>query len=104
MVKGYIGKIGTRRDPDGFAKWIDVDFDSMKEAACHWSTKEEAENEAGMLEYHDIAITKAEGQRHVCKGYQVEQRAPGEFIIWCDAPFTLTRTGGTSAKVPGDAI
>jgi hypothetical protein len=87
MAKGYICKISTRRDQDGFAKWIDAEFDSKKEAACYWSTKQDAENEAGMLEHHDVAITTAEGQRHVCKGYQVEERATGEFIICCEAPF-----------------
>jgi len=67
-----------------------VDFSSKKDAAYSWPTEQEARDEANTLEHHDIGIITAEGQRHVCKGYQVEERALGEFIIWCEAPFRLT--------------
>jgi hypothetical protein len=86
-MKGYVGKISTRKGPDEFSKFLDVDFTSKRESACYWQTKQEAENEAGMLEYHDIAITNEAGQRYICKGYKVEERAPGEYIISLDAPF-----------------
>jgi hypothetical protein len=86
-MKGYVGKISTRKGSGEFSKFLAVDFTSKRESACYWQTKQEAENEAGMLEYHDIEITNEEGQRHICKGYKVEERAPGEYIISLDAPF-----------------
>src|SRR4051794_15059626 len=86
-MKGYVRRISTRKGTDKFSKFLDVDFTNKREAACYWQTKQEAENEAGMLEYHDIAITNEAGQRYICKGYKVEERAPGEYIISLDAPF-----------------
>jgi len=86
-MKGYVSGISIRKGPDEFSKFIDVDFTGKRESACSWKTKQEAENEAGMLEYHNIAITNEVGQRHICKGYKVEERAPGEYIISLDAPF-----------------
>lgn len=88
-MKGYVSGISIRKGPDEFSKFIDVDFTGKRESAYHWQTKQEAENEAGMLEYHNIAITNEVGQRHICKGYKVEERAPGEYIISLDAPFRL---------------
>lgn len=86
-MKGYINNITTEKDHNGFGTWIHVDFSSKIEGAGFWATQQEAENEAVMLEHHDIAIRTAEGQRHVCKGYKVQERAPREFVIWVDAPF-----------------
>ena len=91
-MKGYIKKITFEKDSRGFGKWIHVDFGNTKEGAGFWPTKQDAEEDAGMLEYHDVAITTAEGQRHVCKGYKVEERAPGEFVVFVDAPF-ISPTG-----------
>jgi hypothetical protein len=90
MAKGYVFSKDVVKDPDGFSTRIDVEFSSKKEAAYSWQTEQEARDEANILERRDIAITTAEGQRHVCKGYRVEERAPGEFIIWCEAPFRQT--------------
>src|ERR1041384_6646201 len=88
-MKGYVSNISIRKGPGDFGKFIDVDFTGKRESAVSWDTKQEAENEAGMLEYHDIAITNEAGKRYVCKGYKVEERAPGEYIISLDAPFRL---------------
>jgi len=89
MAKGYVSHKDVVKDADGFSTRTDVDFSSKKEAAYSWQTEQEARDEANILEHRDIAITTAEGHRHVCKGYRVEERAPGEFIIWCEAPFAL---------------
>ncbi|HET6844716.1 MAG TPA: hypothetical protein VFK06_23985 [Candidatus Angelobacter sp.] len=86
-MKGYVSNISTRKGQDEFTKFLDVAFTRKRESACSWQTKQEAEIEARMLEYHDIAITNEVGQRYICKGYKVEQRAPGEYIISLDAPF-----------------
>lgn len=88
-MKGYVSGISIRKGADEFSKFIDVDFTSKRESAVSWHTKQEAEHEAGMLEYHDIAITNEVGRRYICKGYKVEERAPGEYIISLDAPFRL---------------
>lgn len=98
MARGYIKRISTERDLKGFGKWIHVDFGSTKEGAGFWPSREEAEMDAGMLEHHDIAIITVDGQRHVCKGYQVEERAPGEFVVWVEAPF-VSKTGTNQPTV-----
>ena len=67
--------------------WI---FRARKKPHIHGKPNKKLVDEANILEHRDIAITTAEGHRHVCKGYRVEERAPGEFIIWCEAPFRIT--------------
>ncbi len=86
-MKKYIYEIGTERDSEGFGKRINVDFDSKKEEAGFWATRQKAEMEAAMLDQHEIEITTLEGQKHVCRDYKVEERTPREFVICVDAPF-----------------
>ena len=69
-------------------RW-NVDFTANREAAHSWSRKREAEIEAATLEQQPIKIKKADGQDHVCTGYKVEERAPGEFILSIVGPFRL---------------
>ena len=82
MTKGYVGNISSEKDSQGVRVLTHVDFASKKESAAFLADQTDAEDGAGMLEYHDIAITTAEGQRYLCKGYQVEERAPGAFVVW----------------------
>lgn len=102
MTKGYVGNISTEKDVQGFRAVIHVDFASKKESAGFWQTRQDAEDDAAVLEHHDIAITTAEGQRHICKGYEVEERAPGEFVIWCEAPFFKRFVGADQPNIPGE--
>jgi len=41
-------------------------------------------------------IPSAQGGTHVCKGFKVEERAPNEFVVFCEAPFIL-KTGSQFA-------
>jgi len=100
MARGYVGNISTEKDSQGFRTLIHVDFASKKESAGFWTTRQAAKDDAAVLEHHDIAITTAVGERHVCKGYHVEQRAPEEFVIWCEAPFVQRITGTDQPNVP----
>lgn len=69
-------------------RW-NVDFTANSKAAHSWSRKREAEIEAANLEMREIKIKTADGKAHVCTGYEVEERASGEFILSIVGPFTL---------------
>jgi hypothetical protein len=98
-MKGYVNNITIEKDRHGLGmSSMVVDFRTF-EGAYPYATKQKAEDDAGMLEHHDIAITTAEGQRHVCKGYRVEELASGKFVIWVEAPFT-SQTTGTEKPAP----
>src|SRR5947208_2283764 len=89
MITVYVRNIQNRKEPNGF-RFIDVDFVKERERACHWETKLEAANEAGALQYHDIRITTEDRQIHIVKGYRVEERELGHFIISVEVPSLLT--------------
>jgi len=102
-MTGYVANIETHQGTDEFTKFIDVDFTSKKESACSWSTRQAAAEDAAMLEHHNIAINTADGGRHVCKGYRVEERAPGEYIICLEAPFRLV-TAQEERRIKEEAL
>src|SRR5579864_6130449 len=91
MTKGYISRIEYRKEPKyGSMRTTDVFFTKYKEKAGFWETEQDADSGCMILDNYNISITNAEGQSHTCKGFQFEERAPGEYVIFCDAPFVST--------------
>jgi hypothetical protein len=96
-MKGYITGWVRRKEREQ-AQIEDFSFDSHIQEAMHWRTKEEADADRVMFENWGIQIPSAEGGVHTCKTFVVEERALGEFVICCDAPFVHVDTG--TARVP----
>lgn len=65
----------------------DVDFTRYKEKAGYWDTEQDAQSACTILDNTRITIMTAEGKPHVCQGFQFEERAPGEYVLFCEAPF-----------------
>jgi hypothetical protein len=88
MEKRYVHHIEHRTDPQVGSMMTDVYFTQYKEKATYHHTEQDAESECFILDNAQISITTAEGHAHRCKDFKFEERKPGEFIIFCDAPFT----------------
>ena len=54
----------------------------------YWETMDEAQSAVKFLEGRMIKIDLPHGGKHICTGFQIEERAPVEFVIFCDAPFS----------------
>jgi hypothetical protein len=62
-----------------------VEFDDGPEKAASWKTLEDANRFCRRsLESTDIKITAFDDRQ--CKNFRVEERAPNEFVIFCDYP------------------
>jgi hypothetical protein len=71
-----------------FGRRYDVWF-TDKEHAMYWETQEEAEAAAKFFDARKIEIELPNGGKHLCTDFQFEERTPGEFVVFCEAPFTL---------------
>ncbi|HEV3040559.1 MAG TPA: hypothetical protein VHA33_22540 [Candidatus Angelobacter sp.] len=91
-----------KREEPGQTHIMDYWFDHRIEKAAYWRTKEEAEADCVLFNNLPISIPSSQGGIHVCKGWQVEERALGEYVVFCEAPFILTKTGEAevSQKTP----
>jgi hypothetical protein len=67
----------------------DYFFTNNVDSAAYWETEEEAAANCKFLDDSQIVIDSPEGGQHIGKGFQVEQRAPDEFVIFCYAPFII---------------
>jgi hypothetical protein len=89
-MRGYVsGQEFRQNDPK---KTLEVWFTSNPEAAWNWETREEAQAACKYYEDHEIIICSALGGTHICSGFESEARRPGEFIVFCDAPFIPERS------------
>ena len=93
MPKGYIHHWKEREKPEE-RHIVDYWFDSRIEKAFCWKKREDAENECVNLNHHyHIEIPSSKGGKHICKDFKVEQRAPTEFVVFCEGPFILEISG-----------
>jgi len=95
MLKGYVSRWKPREKPE--ENVIDYWFDSRPEKGACWETRQDAENDCVIFNYHLIEIPSSKGGKHICKDFKVEQRAPNEFVVFCFAPFIL-EAGGRGEK------
>jgi hypothetical protein len=87
LMRGYIRKEAYVDDEKApFGKRYDVWF-ADKEHAMHWDTIEEAKSAVKFFEGKRIEISLSDGGKRVCTGFEIEERKPGEFVIFCDTPF-----------------
>jgi hypothetical protein len=98
LLKGYIIGWRQRELPEKDRSIVDVGFDHRPEAGYCWKTRRLAEGDCVMFDSLGIRIPSAEGGEHICDGFQVEERAPGEFVVFCEGPFVLKPSKGESTK------
>lgn len=87
-MRGYVRQYEDVKDekaPYGF-RW-DVWF-AGKDNAMHWETLAEARVARDWFERRRIEIVLPEGGKHLCTGFEIEERTDGEFVIFCDGPFS----------------
>src|ERR1700733_5486133 len=90
MIKAYVCRSEYRKEPPEERHIRDVLFCANIENAMHYETREEAESDCQMIyERGNIQIDTAVGWKHILKNFQVEERRPREFVIFCEGPFVL---------------
>jgi len=62
-----------------------MEFGPDPEGAAVWETREQAQNACRNFESCGITISAFGGR--ACKGFGVEERAPKQFVVFCDYPF-----------------
>jgi len=63
---------------------VSVQFDNGQEKAALWETREQAQNACREFESLGVTISSRGGQP--CKSFAVEERAPKEFVVFCEYP------------------
>jgi hypothetical protein len=61
-----------------------MQFDPSPKNAAIWETREQAENACRNWEALPVPVTIS--GRGVCKGFEVEQLASREFVVFCEYP------------------
>jgi hypothetical protein len=95
MLKAYIGGWEARKKPEE-QHIIDYWFAARPEDAAFWPSREEAQNDCAIFERQRIRIPSSEGGMHVLTGFEVEQRAEQDFIVFCMGPFIPQAKGESS--------
>jgi hypothetical protein len=90
LLKGYVIGYASRKEPDE-SGIVDVGFDHRPQKGMVVNTRQQAEMECALLNALRIKIPSALGGPHICQGFKPEERGPGEFVIFCEAPF-LSKT------------
>jgi hypothetical protein len=91
MSKGYIRRWEERKAPQIVAGELPVTTDYWftpdPANAVHWPSKEDADFNCTLFNRLKIEIPSSAGGTHICGDFKSEERAPGEFVIVCEAPF-----------------
>jgi hypothetical protein len=93
-IKGYVHHWKVDDSPD--KRGIDYSFDSDAESVAVWASKEEADIDCRLFDRQNIRIPSALGGYHVCSNFRSEERRPGEFVIFCEAPFIRKASAGAA--------
>jgi hypothetical protein len=65
----------------------DYFFCSNQGGAAGWGSRGNAEQECAILNQIGVEINSAEGKKHKLRNFEPEERAPGDFVIFCEGPF-----------------
>lgn len=97
--KGYICRIEhVRAEPEkGKPARIDYWFSFKIEDAWYWETRLSAERDLELIS-RGIDIEAENGGKYHCQDFKIDQRAPQEFVIYCEAPFAVAKTSGTGQE------
>jgi hypothetical protein len=84
-MKGYVHHWEIKEAAQ--ERGIEYSFDSSDERVATWVSKEEAEIDCRLFDHQHIRIPSALGGHHICSSFKCEERRPGEFVVYCEAPF-----------------
>jgi hypothetical protein len=89
--KGYIGKFTRHPEPEDHL--VDYDFCETAASAVYWPVRELAESNCALAN-RGVKIPASNGLPYVIRNFEVEELAPGKFVIFCNAPFEMTGMKG----------
>jgi hypothetical protein len=90
MRKAYITDSRDLPGAGGGSTPVEVYFTFNPEhAAALWSTREHAQHACRVFDSYNIRVSWVEDDSYICKDFQVEERSPQQFVIFCEGPFTL---------------
>lgn len=88
MTKGYVY---YWEDNKNSSLLIDYVFTSRREIAAVWTSREDAQSDCDLVfNRQDIRIDVASAGKFTCGDFKVDERRPGEFVVYCEAPFAST--------------
>jgi len=97
MQRAYISG-WQNLEPEGASTLVEVTFSFKSEEAFAWPSKESAQNSCPLFDSYRVVVDWAKGGEYVCKDFQVEERSPREFLIFCGGPFTFKAMGSKGPR------
>ena len=83
-IKAYVNSTKFRSAAEGFIREL---FTAKIEEAMHYESRDEAQIDVHLICDKRIAIDTLDGHKHTLENFQVEERAPKEFVISVEGPF-----------------
>ena len=83
-IKAYVNSTNFRSAAEGFIREL---FTTKIEEARHYESREEAQIDVHLICDKHIEIDTLDGHLHTLENFQVEERAPKEFVISVEGPF-----------------
>jgi len=85
-LKGYVQRWEEKDGAQG--RSLEYCFTSNPDSAATWPDREEADLDCRFVfDRQNIRIPSAWGGYHICSDFNSEERRPGEFVVFCEAPF-----------------
>jgi hypothetical protein len=95
MRRGYIHRWEKRDASESYR--TDYWFCEFAKDGAYWDTREAAQHACDIFNL-GIEIRSAHGGIHVCRNFEVEEVSAIHFVVFCEAPFVVTNTSGTSTE------
>jgi hypothetical protein len=89
MLKAYVRRSWYPKESEALRHHLQVAFTSKPEGANWYDTRQEAESDCANIFNRGIVIDSSEGGKQTLRNFRVEERKPGEFVIFCEGPFIM---------------
>jgi hypothetical protein len=76
---------------------LTIGFCEFAKDAAHWDTHESAQNDCDFFN-RGIEIIVPPAGIYVCRNFTVEEFAPNQYVISCEAPFVVRESQGQSVR------
>jgi len=87
IIKGYIKNLRDLKPGDIIENsW----FTANQNNAFGCKSREEAQAECYILETLRVDMPSTSGGRFICRDFKIEERNPGDFVVFCEGPFMLS--------------
>ncbi len=94
LCRAYLHGWKKREKPEEYI--CDFFFTSDIQKAAYWPTKAEADVECAFLDSRSIWIDLQNGGQHICRAFESEELANGQFAIKCNIPPVAIQARSTS--------